>query len=258
MAQFVTAACKAGSLLADSGYFSEANVEACAGAGVAPLIAHRRERHHLSWQDRFAQAPPAPENATPLEAMRHRLATPEGQQTYALRKQTPEPVVRHHQIGDGLPAILATRPRQGQGRMEPSHPGLEREANVRLATRLKTAVVLVRRIVRRPCRSELRLFLAPPESFCLSNPFAGIVPVKIRARREAASPSYPRAAPRSGPQSDRLLGVLTNQPQNLVPQFDRQNIHDLGDVDAIFVGTLLDILLNLIAWLVFITDEIEA
>ena len=24
--------------------------------------------------------------------MRHRLATPEGQQTYALRKQTPEPV----------------------------------------------------------------------------------------------------------------------------------------------------------------------
>ena len=51
---------KAGTLLADSGYFSEANVEACAGAGVAPLIAHRRERHHLSWQDRFAQAPPAP------------------------------------------------------------------------------------------------------------------------------------------------------------------------------------------------------
>ena len=26
--------------------------------------------------------------------MRHRLATPEGQQTYALRKQTPEPVLR--------------------------------------------------------------------------------------------------------------------------------------------------------------------
>ena len=99
--------------------------------------------------------------------------------------------------------------------MEPSHPGLEREANVRLATRLKTAVVLVRRIVRRPCRSELRLFLAPPESFCLSNPFAAIAPVKIRARREAASPSYPRAGPRSGPQSDRLLdrqGIDTTTP----------------------------------------------
>ena len=102
--------------------------------------------------------------------------------------------------------------------MEPSHPGLEREANVRLATRLKTAVVLVRRIVRRPCRSELRLFLAPPESFCLSNPFAAIAPVKIRARREAASPSYPRAGPRSGPQSDRLLGnpVCGATPGSLV------------------------------------------
>ena len=102
--------------------------------------------------------------------------------------------------------------------MEPSHPGLEREANVRLATRLKTAVVLVRRIVRRPCRSELRLFLAPPESFCLSNPFAAIAPVKIRARREAASPSYPRAGPRSGPQSDRLLEHLPTLRDHLMGQ----------------------------------------
>ena len=35
---------------------------------------------------------PAPENPTPLAAMRHRLATPEGKGLYALRKQTPEPV----------------------------------------------------------------------------------------------------------------------------------------------------------------------
>ncbi len=79
-------------LLADSGYFSEANVEACAEAGIAPLIAQRREHHHLSWRERFAEAPPAPENPTPLEAMRHLLATPEGRQLHALRKQTPEPV----------------------------------------------------------------------------------------------------------------------------------------------------------------------
>ena len=46
----------------------------------------------LSWKDRFAGAPPPPENPTPLEAMTHRLATPEGRQLYALRKQTPEPV----------------------------------------------------------------------------------------------------------------------------------------------------------------------
>ncbi|MFQ5974558.1 MAG: IS1182 family transposase [Alphaproteobacteria bacterium] len=78
-------------LLADSGYFSEANVTACAEAKIAPLIAPGRQRHHLSWQERFA-APPAPENPTPLQAMAHRLATPEGRQAYALRKQTPEPV----------------------------------------------------------------------------------------------------------------------------------------------------------------------
>ena len=80
------------SLLADSGYFSQANVEACADTDIAPLITQAREHHHLSWRDRFAEAPPAPEDPTPLEAMRHRLGTPEGRALYALRKQTPEPV----------------------------------------------------------------------------------------------------------------------------------------------------------------------
>jgi hypothetical protein len=79
-------------LLADNGYFSTANVTACAEAGIAPLIALGRERHHRSWPDRFAEAPPVPDNPTPLEAMAHRLASPEGRHLYALRKQTPEPV----------------------------------------------------------------------------------------------------------------------------------------------------------------------
>lgn len=79
-------------LLADSGYFSEANVEACAKARIAPLIAPGRERHHRSWKERFAAAPPAPADPTALQAMAHRLATPEGRQAYALRKHTPEPV----------------------------------------------------------------------------------------------------------------------------------------------------------------------
>lgn len=79
-------------LLADSGYFSAANVEACAGANIQPMIAAAREHHHPSWRQRFAQAPPAPDQPTPLDAMRHRLATPEGKKLYGLRKQTPEPV----------------------------------------------------------------------------------------------------------------------------------------------------------------------
>jgi hypothetical protein len=42
--------------------------------------------------ERFAGAPPAPANPTPVEAMAHRLRTPEGKALYAKRKCTPEPV----------------------------------------------------------------------------------------------------------------------------------------------------------------------
>jgi len=79
-------------LIADNGYFSEANVKACQQAKIEPLIALGRERHHVSWKDRFAQAPPAADHPTPLQAMAQRLASPEGKKLYALRKQTPEPV----------------------------------------------------------------------------------------------------------------------------------------------------------------------
>jgi transposase len=79
-------------LLADTGYFSAANVETCQTAGIAPLIALGREAHHPSLSERFAEAPPAPENPTPVEAMVHRLKTLEGRKLYAQRKHTPEPV----------------------------------------------------------------------------------------------------------------------------------------------------------------------
>jgi transposase len=79
-------------LLADSGYFSAANVTACQAANIAPLIAMGRQPHHQSLQERFANAPPAPDNPTPVEAMAHCLLTPTGKKLYALRKQTPEPV----------------------------------------------------------------------------------------------------------------------------------------------------------------------
>jgi transposase len=79
-------------LLADTGYFSAANVEDCEKAGVNPVIAMGRQPHHPPLAERFETPPPAPENPTPVEAMAHRLKTPEGRQLYALRKQTPEPV----------------------------------------------------------------------------------------------------------------------------------------------------------------------
>jgi transposase len=83
---------KAETLLADNGYFSAANVAACETAAVQPLIAMGREAHHPSLSERFADAPPPPEDPTPVEAMAYRLATPEGKKLYRLRKQMPEPV----------------------------------------------------------------------------------------------------------------------------------------------------------------------
>src|SRR5487761_1192104 len=83
---------EAETLLADTGYFSTANVETCEKAGIEPLIAIGRQPHHPPLQERFETAPPAPENPTPVAAMAHRLKTPEGRTLYALRKQTPEPV----------------------------------------------------------------------------------------------------------------------------------------------------------------------
>ena len=79
-------------LLADNGYFSASNVTACDTADIAPLIATGRDAHHPSLTERFAAAPAAPQNPTPVQAMAHRLKTPEGKQLYALRKQVPEPV----------------------------------------------------------------------------------------------------------------------------------------------------------------------
>jgi hypothetical protein len=79
-------------LLADTGYFSEANVALCAAAQIDPMIARGRQSHYPPLSERFVKALPVPENPTPLEAMSHRLQTPAGQKLYALRKQIPEPV----------------------------------------------------------------------------------------------------------------------------------------------------------------------
>jgi len=79
-------------LLADAGYFSEANVNRCVDAQIEPLLAAGRDSHHLSWQERFGEPPPLGEPADALERMRHRLKTRAGRALYGKRKQTVEPV----------------------------------------------------------------------------------------------------------------------------------------------------------------------
>ena len=83
---------KVDTLLADTGYFSAGNVDACNAAGIEPLIAMGRQPHYPPLGGFFCDDPEAPENPTPVEAMAHRLKTREGRDLYALRKQIPEPV----------------------------------------------------------------------------------------------------------------------------------------------------------------------
>jgi transposase len=79
-------------VLIDSGYFSEKNVEICKAAKITPLIAVGREGHHPGWRDRFTEPGPLAPDATPVERMKHTLKTTAGRKLYALRKQTVEPV----------------------------------------------------------------------------------------------------------------------------------------------------------------------
>lgn len=79
-------------LLADTGYFSAANVETCTQASLVPFIPEVREKHNLPLTERFTEDPEPPQQATAVQAMRHRLQTKEGKALYAKRKATVEPV----------------------------------------------------------------------------------------------------------------------------------------------------------------------
>jgi len=79
-------------LLADAGYFSETNVDACEAAGIEPLIAVKRDEHHPHYSERFSEPPELPANPTPVQRMTRRLKTGAGRAAYALRKSTVEPV----------------------------------------------------------------------------------------------------------------------------------------------------------------------
>ena len=79
-------------LLADSGYYSEKNVNACVGEGLTPYIAVDRQSHNRSPWERFKEPPPLPDDADSVTRMKHRLKTTAGKAVYALRKVTSEPV----------------------------------------------------------------------------------------------------------------------------------------------------------------------
>lgn len=80
------------SLIADNGFASQANVMACRDAGIAPLLALKRQSHHAPALERFASDAPEPQTTDVMTKMAHRLGTRAGQALYSLRKQTVEPV----------------------------------------------------------------------------------------------------------------------------------------------------------------------
>jgi transposase len=74
-------------LLADNGYFSQANVQACVDQQITPLMALGRERHHVPLAERLA-----PDSEDPVRKMAHALKTQQGRAQYGQRKNTVEPV----------------------------------------------------------------------------------------------------------------------------------------------------------------------
>jgi transposase len=89
-----------GLFLADAGYWSDANATA---PGPDRLIATLKD-----WKQRRAAralgqtSGPPPAGASPLDAMEHRLRTPEGSAAYALRSCTVEPVFGNHKENRGF------------------------------------------------------------------------------------------------------------------------------------------------------------
>ncbi|MDP1774067.1 MAG: IS1182 family transposase [Methylobacter sp.] len=82
-----------GNLLADTGYFSQANVKACADAKINPYIAPKRQSHNQTLEARFQHQPEIDEPPlSPVEAMTHRLTTKAGKALYGKRKSTVETV----------------------------------------------------------------------------------------------------------------------------------------------------------------------
>ena len=96
-------------LLADSGYFSEANVNACAEAEIAPFD-HARPGTPSSLLEgplrRRAAAPGEPDAAGSDDTS---TGDARGPATLRPAQANAGTGVRHHQIGHGLPPVLATR-----------------------------------------------------------------------------------------------------------------------------------------------------
>ena len=70
-------------LLADTGYFGAANVNAFVDGNIQPSLAVAREHHHVSVFERFVPDDPTPITEDPVMRMKHQLTTGFGRALYA-------------------------------------------------------------------------------------------------------------------------------------------------------------------------------
>ena len=78
-------------VVADAGYFSRENVEACEQRGIDPYIATGRQQHNRPLAERLESPPILCDLSDPVERMGQRLKTADGRALYAKRKTTIEP-----------------------------------------------------------------------------------------------------------------------------------------------------------------------
>jgi hypothetical protein len=77
------------SLLADTGYCSAANVQACEAQQIEPLLAVKRQKHNMAVLERFAPDAPAPERRSCAED-----GAPTGDQSGLSKRLLREQLVR--------------------------------------------------------------------------------------------------------------------------------------------------------------------
>lgn len=78
--------------VADTGYFSEKNIDDCKQKNIEPIISTAREKHNSFLTDILTNNALPEICKTPMEKMNKLLESKEGKETYKKRKQTVEPV----------------------------------------------------------------------------------------------------------------------------------------------------------------------
>lgn len=78
--------------VADTGYFSEANIDQCEKRNIKPIISTAREKHNSYLANVLAPECEEIKNESPVEKMNQVLKSKEGKRIYKKRKQVVEPV----------------------------------------------------------------------------------------------------------------------------------------------------------------------